>query len=221
MRISENILNLKDKILELIFPPRCIFCSKVVAVGKYACHGCAIETSYNTFTHIVLEIGEENIDCISPFKYSGKVKEAIWRFKFRGQKYYAKYFAKIMSNELFEFCKNTDVVTSVPLSKSSMRKRGYNQSECLAKSIAKNFGLKYENLLIKPKENFSQHELTLSERIENVKGVYKVLNAESIRNKNILLCDDVVTTGSTLKECAKMLKFAGACSVVCCTIAYA
>ena len=220
MQIIESILDFKDRVLELIFPPRCIFCSEVVPIGKCVCHDCSLKIVPDTFTRTILEFGDENIDCISPFKYSGKVREAIWSFKFRGQKHYAKYFAKVMKNEFAKVSKSIDVVTAVPLSKLSMRKRGYNQSECLAKLIAKDLGVEYESLLIKTKENFPQHELTFSERIENVKGVYKVLNVRDIRDKSILLCDDVVTTGNTLKECSKMLKLFGARSVICCTIAY-
>lgn len=220
MSFIENVLNFKDRILELIFPPRCMFCSVVVPIGDSVCSECAISIVPNPFVRTILEYGEENIDCISPFKYSGKVREAIWSFKFRGQKDHAKYFAKVISREILNIYKNFDVVTSVPLSILRMRERGYNQSECLARLIAKSLGVKYEELLIKAKENFPQHTLTLSERFENVKGVYQVSNIRGVRNKNILLCDDVVTTGSTLKGCAKMLKLFGANSVTCCTIAY-
>ena len=220
MKFVESVLDFKDRVLELLFPPRCIFCSEVVPIGKCVCNNCSLEVVPSTMIRTILEFGEENIACISPFKYSGKVRKAIWSFKFRGQKQYAKYFAQVVSDELEKTSKNIDVVTAVPLSESGMRKRGYNQSECLAKLIAKNIGLKYEDLLIKSRENFPQHELTLNERRENVKGVYKVTNIRSLKNKNILLCDDVVTTGSTLRECAKMLKLFGARSVICCTVAY-
>lgn len=220
MDVLENILRIKDRFLELIFPPRCIFCSDVVPVGENVCCECLEKVSSQKSVRTILEWGGENINCISPFRYSGKVKEAIWRFKFRGQKHYSEYFAKSISRELSGICKDLDIVTAVPLSKCGLRERGYNQSECLARSISKNLELRCENLLIKSKENFPQHELTHRERIENVKGVYKVLNIQNIRNKNILLCDDVVTTGSTLRECVKILKLYGARSVMCCTIAY-
>ncbi len=220
MNFVENILDFKNRILELIFPPRCMFCSTVVPIGNCVCSKCACSITPKTFVRTILEFGEENIDCISPFKYSGKVREAIWSFKFRGRKHYAKYFAKVISREILNIYKNFDVVTAVPLSELRVRQRGYNQSECLARLIAKSLGVKYDDLLIKTKENFPQHTLTLNERFENVKGVYRVSNIREVRNKNILLCDDVVTTGSTLKECAKMLKLFGAKSVTCCTIAY-
>ncbi len=220
MNILENILKVKDRVLELIFPPRCIFCLEVVPIGQCVCHSCFMSIKPNFSIRIILEWGEENIGCVSAFKYSGKIREAIWDFKFRGQKHYAKYFSKVISDKLVDSCKNIDIVTAVPLSKLGMCKRGYNQSECLARLIAENLGVKYDNLLVKTKENFPQHTLKLNERMENVKGVYKISNFKNLKNKSILLCDDVVTSGSTLRECATVLKLFGARSVMCCTIAY-
>ena len=93
--------------------------------------------------------------------------------------------------------------------------RGYNQTELFSKQIADNLGIKYDEFaLIKIANNKRQSSLKVAERKNNVKGVFKVLNKENIQNKNVILIDDIYTTGATLEECARVLKAAGAKSVL-------
>ncbi len=219
MQMLSNFLKFKDRFLEFVFPPRCIFCDEVVPAGQCVCKRCKESVSLSLCERILCDWGGESVVCISIFEYSGSVRDAIRRFKFSGQKHYAKYFADLAAEKLPNICEDIDVITAIPLSVLGLKKRGYNQAECFARSVAQNLSVNYEELLIKIKENFPQHELALSERVSNVKGVYKVSNIKNVKNKNILLCDDILTTGNTLKECAKMLKLFGANSVKCCTIA--
>ena len=102
-----------------------------------------------------------------------------------------------------------------------VRKRGYNQSELIAKQIAKNIpNLKLEShILLKTKENKTQSSLNKKQRQENVKDVYKLQNAEKIKEKNIILFDDIYTTGATVNECARVLKLGGANKIAVLTIA--
>jgi len=220
MSTLENIFKFKDRLLEFIFPPRCMFCTEVIEIGRCVCAHCAKAVVPNLSVRTILEWGSENIECVSFFEYSGKIREAICQFKFNGEKRYGDYFSDVIINKFPGICEGIDFVTAVPLSDLSFRKRGYNQSECLARSVARKLGKEYKDLLIKVKENYPQHELALSERIKNVKGVYKALDVKNIKNKNILLFDDIITTGNTLKECVKMLKLFGAHRVICCTVAY-
>ena len=112
-----------------------------------------------------------------------------------------------------------DCITYVPLRPERKRSRGYNQSECIASDISSIINVPCEELIFKIKSNHIQHELDFSSRIENVKGVYAVKNEQAVKGKIILLCDDIITTGSTLRECAKTLLESGAKEVYCCVIA--
>ncbi len=212
----------KEKILSLIYPPICIFCENLTHENDLVCDTCKKNVKINTSVRPLLEF-EEVIYCISPFEYKSKAKDAACKFKFYGHRNYAKYFSEIISGEIIKNFPNLkfNFITATPLSKKRKQERGYNQSEWLAKSLGEKLNLEYEESLIKIKDNFPQHELPFNERILNVRGVYKVNNLVNIRGKNILLCDDIITTGNTLKECVKILKRSGAKNILCCTIAYA
>ena len=108
-----------------------------------------------------------------------------------------------------------DSITFVPCYHSDEK---YNHSEILAEKISENLGIPLKKHLKKIRENKKQHRLSFSERQENVKGVYQCVE-ENLQNKNILICDDIITTGATLSECAKELEKSGA-KVFCSTVAY-
>ena len=97
----------------------------------------------------------------------------------------------------------------------NMRERGYNQSELLAKECAEIFNIPYAELVEKHKKNKAQHTLKGKERESNVQGVYRVIDSHAVADKNILIIDDIITTGNTLGECCKVLKKAG-CENICC-----
>ena len=145
----------------------------------------------------------------------------ILRFKFKGYKNYSKFFAEVMAKGVTQKFGNIkfDCITYVPLRPERKRSRGYNQSECIASDISSIINVPCEELISKIKSNHIQHELDFSSRIENVKGVYAVKNERAVKGKTILLCDDIITTGSTLRECAKTLLESGAKEVYCCAIA--
>ena len=107
-----------------------------------------------------------------------------------------------------------DYITSVPLYSSRKRDRGYNQAEILSKSIGKKVNITYKNLLKKDKINLQQHMLSYDKREENVKNVYSAKRKDIINGSKILICDDVITTGSTLKECCRILYENGASKVL-------
>ena len=113
-----------------------------------------------------------------------------------------------------------DIIGAVPIHKKREKDRGYNQSELIAKEIAKNTpNIEYKNILKKLKNNHRQSELKMEERLKNVKNVYDVQNKEIIQNKRIILFDDVYTTGSTVNECSKVLKENGAKEILVLTLA--
>ena len=110
-------------------------------------------------------------------------------------------------NELAEKIQNYDTIVPVPISEKRLKARGYNQSLLIAREIANQLNLELlNNCLIKTKNIVEQSKLNRDDRIQNVKGVYDIKNKQLIKNKKILLIDDIYTTGSTVNECSKILR---------------
>ncbi|MBW7573443.1 ComF family protein [Caproiciproducens faecalis] len=210
--------------LDLIFPPKCIFCREIALPGQSVCEKCSKEILHaSAIKCIYLPNSGETILCFAPYPYTGKIRESIIRFKFYGHNEYTGFYAESLSaqigkkfpQELF------DSVTSVPISAERYQVRGYNQSELLGKAVAKCLGLPYREYLIKTHDNPEQHKLSEKDRRRNVRGVYRINEGEQAAGKRILLIDDIVTTGATLGECASVLLDAGAKKVICAAAAHA
>ncbi len=167
---------------------------------------------------IIYKIPSNDI-CIAPFRYDGRVRNAILEFKFNGVRFNAKSLSERMTEILREYVGSFDIVTCVPVSKQRMRERGFNQSKDLAKGIALLLGKSCCDTLKKTKNNKVQHMLDKSQRQENVIGVYSAINTDKFIGKRILLVDDICTTGNTLAECCRVLYAAGAAFVLCAAIA--
>lgn len=214
------------KVLDLIYPIRCVICnSKTVKREEHICNLCKnnLKTDVQIIYLRYLDMENKTVKCVSSFLYNDNyIKNSILRFKFQGYKFYSEFFAKIMAENILDKFKNVnfDYVCFVPLRKERQKNRGYNQAECLALDVSKFTEIPFKDILVKIKNNHVQHELDLEDRIENVKGVYDIRTNSDIKNKTILLCDDIVTSTSTLSECAKILLKNGAKSVYCCTIAH-
>ena len=105
-----------------------------------------------------------------------------------------------------EYLRKYDIITTVPISKKRQKKRGYNQTELIAKELCKILSKRLnKNIIYKIKDNTPQSMLNKKQREENIKGVYIVKNIKSILNKKILIIDDIYTTGNTVNECARVL----------------
>lgn len=214
--MTDSIKKFLSWTADKIFTVRCPYCSAVIDRKEYACEKCRKDfPSAAVFRYAV-----GGYKCVSPFPYSGKYRKAVWDFKFNNCGAYAKQLALKMVDSIFEVYKEEsfDIVTCVPMHKSSLKQRGYNQAMLLAKCCAEIMNLPYEDTLIKHKKNKAQHSIKASERAENVKGVYKIADKNIVENKRILLIDDIITTGSTLGECAKILSKSGSVKVCCATV---
>lgn len=208
-----------NKILDFIYPPKCVLCNKVVVKsGEYVCEKCNTQLKPEAKIQFLDE--DKTLKCLSTFKYRGSIKNSIWRFKFRGYKDYSKFYAKFMAKEIKNTFKNVefDFICFVPLRSERLKNRGYNQAECLARDISSIIGVPCRDALVKIKSNHVQHELDLIHRKDNVRGVYDVNANIDVSDKTILLCDDIITSGSTLSECVKVLFEKGAKNIYCCTI---
>lgn len=148
------------------------------------------------------------------FKYEGQIRKLLIDYKFNDKPYLYKTFASIIlsNKKIVDFINNYEIIIPVPIHKKRLNRRGYNQSELLAKEISRKLrNIQFLNkLLIKTENNVAQSTLTKEDRVLNVKNIYKVQNSNLIKEKTILLLDDIYTTGNTVNECSRLLKENGA-----------
>lgn len=210
-----------SKVLSIVYPNKCPTCSKILEFNCFLCGKCRKKIIPNRDSTFIYSNKNVEVNCISPFFYSDVIRDMILDFKFRNCLHYSKFFAAKILNEIKNFVSisSVDLITFVPLTNAQKAKRGYNQSEILAYEISKLCNIKTVSILKKSKKNFVQHELNYEERLKNVVGVYQIIDKKSVQNKTVLLCDDIVTTGSTLRECSQILLSHGAKKIFCATIA--
>mgnify|MGYP003303166643 CR=1 FL=1 len=231
MKINEF---LSEFLPGLLFTSRCRFCNRLIRQGEKLCDECA--------AHIPLIEGErcgycgagkDRCDCkkkkngydgiTSPFYYEDAVRSCISRFKFNGKMFLAEILTDYMAQQVKKDFDGIDFdfICFVPFTPVQSFLRSYNQSEILAEKLAEKLNIPFKAALVKLFETSAQHEMLSGNRKGNVFGVYDVKNRTDVRDKTILLVDDVKTTGSTLDECAWILKIRGAKSVYCVTAALA
>lgn len=216
-----------QNLLKLIFPPKCIFCGRILSTEADIdiCGCCSriipffkdspVKTSCKP-----LQGGCDYVICTC--HYSGIVKDSLIRFKFFNKPGYYRTFAKLMSEKIKKMTnfRNFDIIVSVPLYKDKESIRGYNQSLLISKQLSKEIGVPEDSsLLVRVRNTGSQSLLPKSSRHLNVKNAFRVNNAHEVKGKKVLLVDDILTTGSTLNECSRVLKEAGARMVVGAVIA--
>ena len=203
----------KDRILDFFFPPRCAFCGAILEEsGDGVCSACrkALPRAAET---------ERKCDFVraytAPFYYEEPVRQGMLAYKFRNAPSRGKVFGRMIGEDLLRRgIDGFDLISWVPLSAKRHRRRGYDQARLLAEAAAEALGTKAVPLLRKARDVSPQSRLrTPEERRANISGCYVVRSADAVRGKKILLIDDIITTGSTLSECARMLLTAGAVSV--------
>ncbi|NLK98517.1 MAG: ComF family protein [Epulopiscium sp.] len=222
-----------DLLLDLIYPPRCIFCTSIIPIQEERgiCRVCKdtlpfIEGKVCQKCGKPIQDSKERttcFDCVkntpvydkgwAVFIYEGMVKEAIYRFKYGGHKEYGKYLGKLMAdrirNQISE--EGFDVIIPIPIHKNRKRKRGYNQAEELAKAISRELGIPMDvAILTRVKETKPQSGLSIMQRQNNLKKAFKIADTINLDQMKILLVDDIYTTGTTMNYCAGLLKERGA-----------
>lgn len=221
------------KILDLLFPPTCEFCGKV---GKYVCDNCYKKVIYlelkkeeKNDKFFMYKYDNEIRKLILKYKFEDK----SYLCNFFADKI-------LNSSEAVEFIKQYDIIIPVPLHKKRFLERGYNQTKEVAKIISNKINknvlnkikvnevdertigtnniekdtikvIKLENNVLKKNKNIApQSTKKVEARLSDVKNVFYVKNADKIKNKNVLIFDDIYTTGATASECKKVLMEAGA-----------
>lgn len=217
----------------IFFPEKCPLCGRTLKINEDFCLCCGseeIKLSENCCEHCGKE--KELCSCgtrytaelphiTGAFAYDGIIKNMLLSFKFSGRKNLYRYFGDCMAEKAAIAYANTDfdAVTFVPSSSESMKERGYNPAGLLAERTAKRLFLPCEKLLVKSKETEKQHILNAEKRITNIKNSVAPNKNADVKGKIILLCDDIKTTGATLRECSDILLAMGAEDVYCITVA--
>ena len=196
-------MEILEKILEYIFIPTCGICNELE--GGYLCKECEkLLRSYE-----ISNIKNDNIQMMNISKYEDLIRKLILQFKFNNKSYLYKTFCEfiVKNKKIFDFIKSYDIIIPVPMHRKKLKLRGYNQSELIAREIAKKAKIDIDtNILIKIKNNKVQSTLDKKEREENTKNVYKLINQEKIYNKNVLIFDDIFTTGATINSCINEIR---------------
>lgn len=201
-----------DRIINLFFPNVCGICNKIYK--EPLCPKCRVELNKIKECKKHIYLTKSFTTHMYIFSYKDIIRKNIVNYKFNEQAYKYKAFANFIVNnkKICRYLGKYDIIIPVPISKKRSRQRGYNQSELILKEIAKNMKdiCVLKNVLYKVKHTLPQSTLKKEERLNNLKDAYEVKNSEIIKNKKVLLFDDIYTTGSTVEECSKMLKSAGA-----------
>ncbi len=222
---NEIINSVKLYILDILFPNRCPFCEGFIKWNELCCKDCEDKTVFANDV-ICRSCGQEQCRCgkvsycfdrvYAAFFFDGDgVRDAIYRFKHEGGSNLAELAARDCAAHMSsENVPKPDIIVPVPMGRKKRRKRGHNQAEIFGKCLSNGLDIPIRrDILFKYDTDDEQHRHTESERKERVRELFRKGEAD-LSGKNVLLCDDVMTTGSTLSECASILKDMGAESVI-------
>jgi competence protein ComFC len=221
--------------LSLFYPPHCVVCSAQTSAGVLLCERCEdearpIESPYCQQCSLPFdgEITEEFrchncedrrfhfLTAVSRYRARGVVRDLIHRFKY-GREYYlrhqlAEWAAAGLDDERLR-TPDFDAFVPVPLHSARKREREFNQAEAIAELLGRRCGKRVVNALQRIRYTDSQTRHDRAERMENLRGAFRVRHPDAVLNRHLVLVDDVFTTGSTVEECARVLTEAGAASV--------
>ncbi len=228
--------------LDLIFPPKCLLCGEFSRDGKSICPDCLQKMRHirrPLCPRCGLPFDGEEIDhlCKTCLKekiyfniaramglYEGSLREAILRFKYNHKTMLLKPLGDLMAKYHYDSINlsSYDLLIPIPLHKKRLKERGFNQSLILSRQIQKRYQIPIDYLsIVKIRPTPPQVNLKFKERRANVKGSFQIKDPERIKQKRILLIDDVFTSGATANECARVLIKGGAERVDVLTLARA
>lgn len=215
------LMKLFEHLLDLLCPRKCVLCGKLLEKEETdLCRKCWVEAPEYPNR-------KEKLQFLDSFTavwyYEGDVRSSLIRYKFHDRESYAECYGRFLAMRLLEqHPEGFDCVTWVPISFLREYKRGYDQGKLLADVVGRELGMKPVPLLRKVRHNRRQSSIKdAAKRRGNVLGAYRERNRDLIPGKRILLLDDVLTTGATAGECARVLLTAGAKEVHCAAVAAA
>ncbi len=207
------------------FPSRCCACGHVIYPRKEICTFCMEKILRVPDGKFCKGCGQSLKKCLcqpepfltsvcAPFFYEGEVRQQLQRFKFSDRPHMAKSYAKIAAKYITDCgcADGAELITFIPMTPTAIKNRGYNQAEVFASALGEILHIPCEPLLVKTADTPPQHDLSGLLRRGNLTGIYEVPPEKeaAIKDKVILLADDITTTGSTLHEAAKTLLIFGA-----------
>ena len=208
-------------LLNLLFPPKCILCGKLLERNEQdLCRECRVDSP-------AYPDRKEKFQFLDSFTavwyYEGNVRKSLLRYKFYDSRSFASGYGRLLAMKLLQtHPEGFDCLTWIPVSPLRKLRRGYDQVELLADAVGRELGMMPVPLLKKVRHTRPQSGLKdASKRRANVLGAYREINPEEISGKRILLLDDILTTGSTAGEAARVLLTAGAKEVHCAAVAAA
>lgn len=205
-----NAPGLFERLIRLVFPAKCMICGEILNEDSklYLCENC-----YRLLPRCGRGIFKTpNIPYIdglfAAFYYENGIDEAIKTMKFRSHPRLSATMSFLIAEELMKESElpDIDIIVPVPMHPSKKRRRGYNQTELLAKELSRLLKIPMDgNILGKIRDTRPQSLLKREERMHNMDDVFILSNKDAVRSKNVLLVDDVTTTGTTINQCAKIL----------------
>ena len=214
-------MSLTKRLAELLFPPKCVLCGRLLEKDELdLCHSCRIDSPECPVSRTKLPFTDS---WVAIWHYEGLVRRSLILYKFRNRRHYVNCYGRLLAMKLQrEHPEGFDILTWVPISSLRKLRRGFDQLELLANAVGRELGMEPVPLLKKRRHNRPQSGIVGdAHRRANVLGVYKTVNPEQIPGKRILLLDDIITTGATVGECARVLLTAGAKEVHCGVVASA
>lgn len=230
----QYIKQVQQDILHLFFPHVCEACgAELLGNERILCVGCWKDLPETKFHLQVNNPMEQKFYGRIPFEYGtamyyfnkdSRIQEALHALKYRGNTEVGEELGRRFAREL-EPCtwiKDVDVIMPVPLSVQKMKKRGYNQSEFIAKGMVDVLHIDLDTQsLVRTKNTETQTHKTRAERLQNMQHAFEVVNPDTIKHKHILILDDVITTGATMESCALTLLALPGVKVSVASLAYA
>ncbi|MBU0599692.1 ComF family protein [bacterium] len=238
--LIKRIIILGDDLLDFLFPVYCEICNLRLQRERYICQVCLNKITYLTppcslsrreplvlQNEMMSKDGQESKQyleekVISLGKYEGILKDYLHLLKYNHKPYLEVLFPKIIKEDYLFWIKpyQFDYIIPVPLHPKKLRSRGYNQAELIAKYLSKVYKISLsKNNLRRKRETLPQVNLGKKERFDNVKDSFTVKDKEKLKDKRVLLVDDVYTTGSTVNECYQELKKSKVRKVIILTLA--
>lgn len=206
---NKGMLKIYNEILDIVYPmeEKCIICRTDGFIGL--CPYCKSKINRATIENGNLSYGF----------YGGTLKTLILKFKYESDFTAGYLLSKLLVEMIKENEIYADVICYVPMTKKSEKKRGFNQCEVIARHIGYHINVPVSDCIKKIKNTKEQKTLTKEERVKSIKGAFKVSRIKDIKNKNVILIDDVMTTGATINECKDVLKKSGVNKITVLTIA--
>lgn len=242
----ENVVNILQKtellervnfstnaILDFFFPSFCASCqTKLISTERFVCPLCFSKIKKATIDRIEREFQRKflcdnlisGLNASFVFEKERELQHILHALKYNGKFLLGKYLGEIVSNETINILKswNPNLILPIPLHPLKKAERGYNQSDFICKGLSKALNIQYRtNIIKRSRFTHSQTTMTLEERKQNVNEAFKQKKKRAITGKRILLVDDVITTGATITECAKVLLENGADKIYAFSIALA